>query len=229
MASSSPPPSSIVGCIATTADGSITNICQPTSLPSLPPIIRHSKEMYFEQRVGLPPLLSEQQYIDEVDNDDEKEEEEDDDTTTMTTTTKSGKKLPMKWMIQKNSNKKTNQHQFQNSIPTIHSQKCRLYMAPSSIPNSGLGMYSGIHIPGNTYVDFNPQIVIPLEDIESHYKQYDYTVLSNYPWISTSHVSFVCFFLGLLYGYDYYYILYNIHICLYFFVLFFFSFFRDFN
>ena len=72
-----------------------------------------------------------------------------------------------------------------NNIPT--SDECRLYMAPSSIPNTGLGMYAGVKISPSTMIDLNPQPLIPLLDINAYedmtggvYEQK--SVLRNYPW-----------------------------------------------
>jgi len=63
---------------------------------------------------------------------------------------------------------------------------CRLYMAPSSIPNSGLGIFAGVDIPSKSFADLNPQCVIPLLDIQDHTPLYDNSILSNYPWIGAS-------------------------------------------
>ena len=53
-----------------------------------------------------------------------------------------------------------------------------------------VGMYAGTHIAAASLIDLNPQIVIPLMDIEHHttHSKYDNSVLSNYPWQSTTQV-----------------------------------------
>lgn len=60
---------------------------------------------------------------------------------------------------------------------------CGLYMAESSIPNAGLGMYAGRDIRKGELVDPSPQIVIPLIDIDDS-PYYSDSVLSFYPWNS---------------------------------------------
>ncbi len=54
---------------------------------------------------------------------------------------------------------------------------CSLYMAESSIPNSGLGVYAGIDIARGDLVDDMPQVVIPLIDFKDKNK-----ILWDYPW-----------------------------------------------
>lgn len=62
---------------------------------------------------------------------------------------------------------------------------CSLYMAQSSIPNSGLGIFAGKDFVEDEMVDPFPQAVIPLVDIESN-PFYSMSVLSNYPWSAWS-------------------------------------------
>ncbi len=141
-------------------DGS--NVCQEAAatsilthpLPPLPEIIRHDKDAYFEQRLGLSPLspllspLLPSTSLTIGDN----------STSPSTTTT-----------------------------TTSSSSQCRLYMAPSSVPNAGLGVFSGTHIPPDTLVDLNPQILLPIIDIR-HFKPdaYGPSILQHYPWIGRS-------------------------------------------
>uniref|UniRef100_A0A7S3V6D3 SET domain-containing protein n=1 Tax=Chaetoceros debilis TaxID=122233 RepID=A0A7S3V6D3_9STRA len=62
---------------------------------------------------------------------------------------------------------------------------CNLYVAESSIPNSGLGVFAGINFQVNELVDSNPQTIIPLIDIDSsNGSNYSKSLLSNYPWSS---------------------------------------------
>ena len=56
-------------------------------------------------------------------------------------------------------------------------QTCSLYMAESSIPNSGLGVYAGKDIARSDLVDDMPQVVIPLIDFKDKK-----TILWDYPW-----------------------------------------------
>ena len=63
---------------------------------------------------------------------------------------------------------------------SIAEPECSLYMAESSIPNSGLGIYAGKDFGIHESIDNAPQVVIPLIDMESD--TYDGTVLSDYPW-----------------------------------------------
>ena len=61
--------------------------------------------------------------------------------------------------------------------------KCTTYLAPSSIPNSGLGMYTTI--PYNRGESFPyPEIGIMLHDMNSHYPSRQSRLLSQYPWSS---------------------------------------------
>ncbi len=170
-------------CIATAADGSIQNICKPTSLPPLPPIIRNDREAYLEQRLGLPPLNNHLLFPEAARGNNDKQEESYKSTTSGTASKNNiekRKKLPKKWM----------KNQFGDSASIVVDSQCRLYMAESSIPNSGLGMYSGVDIPASAYVDLNPQIIVPLVDIELHQgRKYDRSLLSNYPWNGHTQVS----------------------------------------
>ena len=52
-------------------------------------------------------------------------------------------------------------------------------------------MYAGSYIGPGTLVDLNPQIVIPLIDIENHAgnERYHQSVLSNYPWQANTQVN----------------------------------------
>ena len=56
-------------------------------------------------------------------------------------------------------------------------QTCSLYMAESSIPNSGLGVYAGIDIARSDLVDDMPQVLIPLIDFKEKKK-----ILWDYLW-----------------------------------------------
>lgn len=62
---------------------------------------------------------------------------------------------------------------------------CSLYMAESSIPNSGLGIFAGKDFVQDEMVDPSHQVVIPLIDIESN-PLYSTSLLSNYPWSAWS-------------------------------------------
>lgn len=60
-------------------------------------------------------------------------------------------------------------------------RECRLYMAQSSIPGAGFGMFTARNIRKNEIIDPSPQIVIPLIDIEEE-DFYADSVLAYYPW-----------------------------------------------
>jgi hypothetical protein len=57
-----------------------------------------------------------------------------------------------------------------------HQSSCSLYMAMSSIPNSGFGIYSGRDLDRGEKIDLMPQVVIPLIDFQKK------NILQNYPW-----------------------------------------------
>ena len=65
----------------------------------------------------------------------------------------------------------------------IFETQCTLYMAESSIPNAGLGIFAGKDFEVDELVDPAPQAVVPLIDIQRHTK-YEGSVLANYPWAS---------------------------------------------
>eukprot|EP00979_Chaetoceros_neogracilis_P006873 scaffold1395_cov234-Chaetoceros_neogracile.AAC.2 len=58
---------------------------------------------------------------------------------------------------------------------------CSLYMAESSIPNAGLGMFAGRSFVEREDVDPSSQVIIPLIDLGDS-PLYIGSVLSNYPW-----------------------------------------------
>ncbi|GFH52228.1 hypothetical protein CTEN210_08704 [Chaetoceros tenuissimus] len=62
------------------------------------------------------------------------------------------------------------------------SPSCSLFMAESSIPNAGLGMFAGKDFGEKELVDPSPQAIIPLIDINENTHLYSGSVLSNYPW-----------------------------------------------
>ena len=59
--------------------------------------------------------------------------------------------------------------------------KCTTYLAPSSIPNSGLGMYTTTpYTKGDTF--HLPEIGIMLQDKDAHYPAGSNKLLAQYPW-----------------------------------------------
>ena len=59
--------------------------------------------------------------------------------------------------------------------------QCTTYLAPSSIPNSGLGMYTTIpYFRGDSFL--LPEIGIMLQDKDTHYPQGSNNLLHQYPW-----------------------------------------------
>lgn len=182
-------------CVASSSTGGTNEYngaCLASSSPllaPLPPIVRADKKTYLGQRLGLPPLP--QNLISMENNDilnkkdgDSGDHIDDEVVVDNDTNKENVKKLPKAWMKEK-LDKSENKH-VNNPLPFTSDPdfECRLYMAPSSIPNSGLGVYSGVHIPPGTYADINPQIILPLVDIEHHIgsSMYENSVLSNYPW-----------------------------------------------
>ena len=64
---------------------------------------------------------------------------------------------------------------------------CKLYLAESSIPNAGLGMYSGVPISPNQTLTISQQdVVIPILDIELHndYNPIEW-LIRDYTWSSS--------------------------------------------
>jgi len=59
--------------------------------------------------------------------------------------------------------------------------KCTTYLAPSSIPNSGLGMYTTIPYTKGDFFPL-PEIGIMLHDKDAHYPQGSNKLLTQYPW-----------------------------------------------
>ena len=72
----------------------------------------------------------------------------------------------------------------------IDQSSCSLYMAQSSIPNSGLGIYAGRDFTRGEIVDARPQAALPLIQMDDN-ESYSISALSNYPWtaiLSGSHL-----------------------------------------
>lgn len=55
----------------------------------------------------------------------------------------------------------------QNRLQYLHSEKCQLYMAESSIPNSGLGMFTAVNINKDDSV-FYPEMIVSYFDNPVH-------------------------------------------------------------
>lgn len=64
-------------------------------------------------------------------------------------------------------------------------QRCTLFLAESSIPNAGLGIYSGISVDANSTLPYL-DVVIPIHDIELH-NNYNAIIwlLSDYTWTAS--------------------------------------------
>ncbi len=60
--------------------------------------------------------------------------------------------------------------------------QCKIYVAESSIPNAGLGLFAGVDFVYDEFIDTNPQIVIPLIDPSKYDYSYSRSLLHNYPW-----------------------------------------------
>lgn len=74
---------------------------------------------------------------------------------------------------------------YQGNVETYAEPTCSLYMAESSIPNAGLGIFAGRAFFEEEPVDPSPQVVIPLIDLENS-PLYTGSVLANYPWAGWS-------------------------------------------
>jgi hypothetical protein len=63
---------------------------------------------------------------------------------------------------------------------------CTTYLAPSSIPNAGLGIYTSIPLPAKTLIG-SSQIGILLQDPDHHNprRSYEFDLLTNYVWSAT--------------------------------------------
>jgi hypothetical protein len=85
--------------------------------------------------------------------------------------------------IMRQNKKKSNDDNNINSQKKYSdpNNKCTTYLAPSSIPNSGLGMYTTIpYTKGDLFP--LPEIGIMLHDKDAHYPQGSHSLLTQYPW-----------------------------------------------
>lgn len=84
-------------------------------------------------------------------------------------------------LIQRLQQRKNNINSSQRYNDDPNNNKCTTYLAPSSIPNSGLGMYTTI--PYNRGDTFHlPEIGIMLQDRDAHYPKGSNKLLEQYPW-----------------------------------------------
>ena len=188
---------SMTTCATSTTTGSNAASClghvYTTTNAALPPLVRNDRETYLTKRLGLPPLPD---YLDNLYyNNDEEERRlnqstirsrshsrgslgdshlsdvndpeslttnKDNDNRDIDNSRVDKAKVPKAWTKRQSINN--------NHLPftTDYDFTCRLIMAPSSIPNSGFGVFAGEDIPPNTYVDLNPQLLLPLMDINYH-------------------------------------------------------------
>ena len=65
-------------------------------------------------------------------------------------------------------------------------QRCKLYLAESSIPNAGLGIYFGDDIAENETLSHFQDVVLPILDIELHndYNAIEW-LISEYSWTAS--------------------------------------------
>lgn len=154
---------SINACTTSTTTGSNVTSCLghdyttvTTTKAALPPLVRNDKETYLTQRLGLPPLPD---YLDDYYGSHPNNDNHEIDNSGVVD--KAKVKIPKAW---------TKRQSSINDLPftTDYDFTCRLIMAPSSIPNAGLGMFAGEDIPPNTYIDLHPQLLLPLMDIYYH-------------------------------------------------------------
>ena len=65
-------------------------------------------------------------------------------------------------------------------------ETCPLYLAQSSIPNSGLGLYSGVEIPKLTVVGNRPEVAIIFTDEMITNRAHKKSLLPHYQWAASS-------------------------------------------
>lgn len=94
------------------------------------------------------------------------------------------KKGYYKWLRRKRSGSSTIPPDNNSHISYDDPNQCTTYLAPSSIPNSGLGMYTTIPYARGEKFPF-PEIGVLLQDPLSHYKNptpENPKLLTQYPW-----------------------------------------------
>lgn len=62
--------------------------------------------------------------------------------------------------------------------------RCTTYLAPSSIPNSGLGMYTSVPYRKEEIFPF-PEVGVFIAEMKRHYRSEKVKLLAQYPWAST--------------------------------------------
>ena len=80
--------------------------------------------------------------------------------------------------FEKTINAKTTDHKPRPYFERQESSKCQLYMAESSIPNSGLGMYTAVPISKGDFIH-NPDIVVNYFDFNAYTSILEETGLDN--------------------------------------------------
>ena len=127
-------------------------------------IVRNNPLFYLEQRQGLPELKP----------------------------SSAPNIFPPKWYenyhndhVNDDDNNNNNTDDNDDQYEPISTKTCSLYMAQSSIPNSGLGIFAGRDFTKDEMVDPSPQAVIPLFDMESN-PLYSSSILADYPWSAWS-------------------------------------------
>lgn len=68
--------------------------------------------------------------------------------------------------------------------PSILQSECRLFLAESSIPNGGMGIFAGVEINEFEQIEQSYELGIPLIDITEIVPEYFQTTISTYPWKS---------------------------------------------
>ncbi|KAL7453808.1 hypothetical protein ACHAWC_007234 [Mediolabrus comicus] len=93
-----------------------------------------------------------------------------------------------RWQRKKQQKNKKNEEEGSSSTSSSSSfdnlddpNKCTTYLAPSSIPNSGLGMYTTVPYHKGDFFPL-PEIGILLADKNAHYPAGGNNLLSQYPW-----------------------------------------------
>ena len=68
-------------------------------------------------------------------------------------------------------------------VPPPNKEQCSLYLATSTIPNAGWGVFTTMDIPSNTRIDSLSDIGIPLYDVHTHHHSKSFWwMIQSYHW-----------------------------------------------
>ncbi|GKY97920.1 hypothetical protein MPSEU_000750000 [Mayamaea pseudoterrestris] len=84
------------------------------------------------------------------------------------------------------------QHEPTGFPPDDYSEECSIYLAPSTIPGAGLGMFSGKNYKENDFLT-SGDLLVPLIDLQAHNGDIDIhdLVLQSYYWLTYSMPAFM--------------------------------------